>query len=206
MSHWYEDYKVDIPACRNDSWAVEKFIVPEKSIEGMRLAFQGRSIFPGQYTKLVRLNGSSFGGPVMSDTPAEIEDHFKLFSKAKGRILINGLGLGMALRGILLKPEVKHVDVVEISQSLIDLIGPHYLADSRVSIYCSDAYTWKPPVGVRWDVVWHDIWDNICTDNLKGMTKLHRKYGRRCDWQGSWAQWECKRALREERRSMRGWF
>jgi hypothetical protein len=33
--------------------------------------------------------------------------------------------------------------------------------------------------GKRYDMVWHDIWDDICSDNLEGMAKLHRKYGDR---------------------------
>ena len=49
------------------------------------------------------------------------------------------------------------------------------------------------PRDTRYDVVWHDIWDNICADNLPEMHRLHRRYGRRCDWQGSWARWHCER-------------
>jgi hypothetical protein len=51
--------------------------------------------------------------------------------------------------------------------------------------------------------VWHDIWLDLCTDNLEGMGKLHRKYGRRTDWQGSW---EKDRLLSHRRREKaRGW-
>ena len=54
----------------------------------------------------------------------------------------------------------------------------------------ADALEYKPPRGEQYDVVWHDIWPNICTDNLPEMHKLHRKYGRRCNWQGSWCRAE----------------
>jgi hypothetical protein len=64
------------------------------------------------------------------------------------------------------------------------------------------AFEWKPPKGVRYDAAWHDVWDDICTDNLVGMRKLHRKYGKRCGWQGSWCRGECERSARQERHSI----
>ena len=53
------------------------------------------------------------------------------------------------------------------------------------------------PRGMKFTVVWHDIWNHICSDNLPDMHKLHRKYGRRTDWQGSWARHLCERQMRE---------
>ena len=76
---------------------------------------------------------------------------------------------------------------------MIDLVGPSFSHDDRVNIICADAFEWRPPKGVRYNAVWHDIWDDICTDNLPEMTRLHRKYGRRADWQGSWCRELCKR-------------
>jgi hypothetical protein len=96
------------------------------------------------------------------------------------------------LKNILLKPEVTDITVVEISQDLIDLISPYY-TDTRISYLCYDALKYRPPKGKRYQMVWHDIWDNICADNLPEMAKLHRKYGRRADWQGSWCKYECQR-------------
>ena len=98
----------------------------------------------------------------------------------------------MVLKNILLKPEVTDVTVVEISQELIDIVAPHY-PDERVTFVCASAFDYKPPKGKRYQMVWHDIWDYICADNLPEMTKLHRKYGRRTDWQGSWCKAECQR-------------
>jgi hypothetical protein len=47
--------------------------------------------------------------------------------------------------------------------------------------------------GERYGMVWHDIWDSFCGDNLPEMTRLKRKYGRRADWQGCWGEWQCRR-------------
>jgi hypothetical protein len=179
--------KVDLPEMSKGEWTVKKFKVD--SLDFSSLAF-GRSTPPiGEtFTKLLR--GRTL---VMSDTPAEQCDHYMAVRMAKGNCLINGLGIGMVLKNILLKPEVTSVTVVEISQDLIDLISPYY-QDERVTYVCASAYDYQPPKGVRYDMVWHDIWDTICADNLEEMAKLHRKYGKRTDWQDSWCKYDCRRA------------
>lgn len=181
---------INIPNGKSGNWKIETFIVPENSIENMRLAFQpgGRTVKPGKYKKLTH-NGSI----VMSNTRAELRDHSYFVYKAKGNVLINGLGLGCCLAEILEKEEVKSITVIEISQNVINLVAPFFESDKRVKITHADAFTWKPPKGIRYNAIWHDIWSDICEDNLPEMTKLHRKYGKRTDWQGSWAKDLCKR-------------
>lgn len=177
--------KITLPEMQQGNWKVEKFKVDRTDFHSL---FRGRGISLGEtFTRLMRGNTL-----VMSDTPAEMRDHLSAVHGAKGSCLINGLGLGMVLKNILLKVEVTDVTVVEISQDLIDLIAPHYF-DLRVSFVCSDAFTYKPPKGKRYQMVWHDIWDYICADNLSDMKRLHRKYGRRTYWQGSWCRYECQR-------------
>jgi len=51
-----------------------------------------------------------------------------------------------------------------------------------------NAFEWKPPKGFHLDYVYHDIWDDLCADNLEGMKKLHRKYGKWTDNQMSWGR------------------
>ena len=180
--------KVNVPEGESGIWKVVKFEVPENSIGAMRLAFAGRPIKPGAYTRLMR------GGTlVMSDTPAEMADHYKFIWKANGRCLINGLGLGMCLAAVLKKETVTHVTVIEKSQDVISLVGDTYSSDPRVEIIHADAFDYAPPKGVKYGAVWHDIWDNICADNLPEMHRLHRKYGRRAEWQGSWCRYRCER-------------
>ena len=124
---------------------------------------------------------------------------FVLFYEARsrgGNILINGLGLGCAVAGCLTFPNVNKITVIEISTNVIQLVAPSYKNDPRVEIIESDAYEWKAPRGSRWSIVWHDIWDSICADNIEGMTKLHRRYGKRSDVQASWCRDECYVAKR----------
>jgi hypothetical protein len=183
--------RVDIPVGAFGPWSVERFTIEPSSPGLLYLSLRGRSLPPGQYTRLVHEQR----GCVMSDTPAEMTDHQHFIDLAKGNVLINGLGIGMALNAILKNGNnasmVEKVTVVEIDRNVIDLVAPHYLTDHRVEIVHASAFDYNPPKGIRYDAVWHDIWDSICSDNLDEMATLHRKYGRRADWQGSWCRDRC---------------
>jgi len=143
----------------------------------------------------------------MSDTPSELADHRGFVYKAIGRILINGLGLGMIICNLLEKSDVMSITVNEISEDVIKLVSDFYLRDKRVKINHADAFTWKPDNGDQYDAVWHDIWGNISTDCLKEMTKLKRRYARwiakggfqEC-WKHDWLKWKAR-----QERSRRGW-
>ena len=186
--------EIEVPNGSSNGWTVSSFTVSEDDakLHNMRASFRGgRYIDEGEYKQLTR-NGNI----VMSNTPAEISDHRRFIHLAKrrgGDVLINGLGLGVALKEILTSAEVNSVTVVEISLDVINLVGPTYQTDGRFTIIHADAFEYKPMAGQRYTAVWHDIWDNICSDNLPEMTRLHRKYGKRADWQGSWCREECRR-------------
>ena len=188
---------VTVPEGTKGAWCVERFEVSKRDadFENMRSIFGGgRYIRPGIYTRLTR-----HGHVVMSDTPAEKSDHLSPVLRASNHCLVNGLGLGMVVNAMLLKPEVTKVTVVERSEDVIALVAPHYLSQygDRVNIVLADAFAYKPTG--QYDVVWHDIWDNICSDNLEQMTKLKRKYGRRAQWQGCWCEYETRRYARAGR-------
>jgi len=187
---------IDVPDGMSGDYEVSTFTVSkeEAEFENLRAAIghSSRYIDAGTYKKL-----SQLGEVVMSNTPAEIDDHRPLFYQVKIKktetVLINGLGLGVALKEILKSETLKKVWIIEKSPDVIKLVGPTYVKDPRVTIIEADAFTYKPPRGVRYGAVWHDIWNSICGDNLPEMTRLHRKYGKRCDWQGSWCRELCRR-------------
>lgn len=182
--------EIDVPDGVSGDWRVESFTVSEEEavLSRMRACFRREVPVPaGNYKRLMRGNTV-----VMSNTPMEINTHRGFIHRAKGHVLINGLGLGMALKAILLKPEVISVVIVEKSADVIKLVAPTFINDQRVTILYADAYQHKPPKEAKYDVIWHDIWDDICSDNLPEMTKLHRKYARKTIWQDSWAKQECK--------------
>lgn len=181
---WEHEYRVTLPECENTLWLIERFTPDPDSIAFWRAARDGRGVEAVPYTRLVRKEPPN-KGLWMSDTPAEVRDHYDLIRRAKGRVLIHGLGLGLCIHGLLKKPEISHIDVVEICPELISLVRPHY-ADPRVVVHQGDALTFKFPRGTRWDYVWHDIWIDNGGNCEEEMKLLHRRYGRYCDWQESW--------------------
>ncbi|MDA7316288.1 hypothetical protein PJ201_17580 [Escherichia coli] len=114
-----------------------------------------------------------------------------------GRVLINGLGLGMVLHAILQKDDVTHVTVIEKEQDVINLVAASFATDLRVEIINADAMEYCPPAGVTYNACWHDIWTDFATANLAQMDKLESKYRDICDWQGSWGREECEQKLIE---------
>lgn len=192
------DHKVDLPVGEVDGACIERFEVTEHGSFLSSLNMAGRGVRPGLYTRLY-VDGRMW----MSDTHDEWRDHmsavWRIRREGCRRVLINGLGIGMVLKAALACEHIEHVDVVEVDGRVVDLVGPHY-DDPRVTIHTADAYTKDWPAGTRWDVVWHDIWLDLCTDNLSQMTRLHRKYGRRAEWQGSWGKGRLLRQRRVERR------
>lgn len=152
---------------------------------------------PGRYTGL-KCNGTIW----MSDVPDEKRQHSEALWEARrrgGRCLVHGLGLGMVVKALADLPNVEHVDVVELDPDVIALCGPAFdRYGARVTIHHDDALARRWPSGTRWSVVWHDIWPTISADNLSEMGKLNRSFGRRADWQGAWAQDECRYYRRKE--------
>lgn len=192
----YAQYKVTVPEGESGPWKIKRFTVSQEDARwhnvremvgggGMR-----RVIQPGTFTSLTR-----DGVMVMSDTPAEIEDHLAFINLATGSVLINGLGIGMCLKAVLAKKDVTDVTVIEMSPDVIKLVGDHY-KDPRLTIINASAFDYKPPKDKEYRAVWHDIWDHITSDNLPEMTRLHRKYANKACWQGSWCKAECLYAKR----------
>jgi hypothetical protein len=193
--------KVDVPEGQSGIWSVKRFTVSKQdaSFFNLQLLMHGegyRSIQPGTYTGLFR--DGSFDNPIMSDTPAEIHDHYAPVRAAQergGNVLIAGLGLGVVLQAILQLPNVQKATVIEIDRDVIDLVAPHYLqkfGKERLEIVQADALAWKPN-GRCWDVAWFDIWDNICADNKAQMALLTRRYAKKVAWKGCWSQDQIRR-------------
>ena len=158
---------------------------------------------PGWYTALVH----DERGVVMSDLRAELAGCLPVLRRATGRVLVSGLGLGIVPAAVLRRPHVTSVDVVELDEQVIDLVAgdpaarDNWAADPRLHVHHGDAHRFTWPPGTRWDVAWHDIWDTITPGNLASMAHLHRRYGHRVGWQGSWEHAECV-AMRRRHQSI----
>lgn len=166
-----ENYRItpgEVGTAKADTFEVSKSA-------SMASIFSRDSVFPGEYQRLL-----ISGCVMMSNTRMEINSNIGFAYQAEGSILISGLGMGMILRALLTKESVTDITVLEKNPDVIKLVGPNFKDDDRVTIIEADAFEWKPPKGKKWDYIWHDIWVDICTDNLKEITKLKRKFGKRC--------------------------
>ena len=164
-----------------------------------------RQVYPGRYTML------AIGGQtIMSDTHAEVADHMPAFREiakpTTKRVLITGLGIGVVIKYALSMKHVEHVDVIERSGAVIELVGPSYNSDPRLNIVHADAlrHDWIHPeddpidLHPAWDVVWHDIWPSLNFDNLATIQSLGHRYRPYCRWQGAWSLDEIIRKVRNE--------
>ncbi len=121
----------------------------------------------------------------MEDSPVELSRHLPIILRARGRVLVSGLGLGCVVRGLLAKPEVDHIDVIEIDPSIVALCGAEFASNPRVTLHLADARTWPIPDGARWDYAWHDVWSE--TESLAVVhAGLIARYDSFCDYQGAW--------------------
>jgi hypothetical protein len=194
-------FKSEVPEGKSGIYTIEKFTISEKQAKFDELRnqislFQGgsfRPVEPGTFTRLM-----TNSHVLMSDTPAELEDFEYFIDGCSGSGLISGLGLGVVTEMVLQKPEVTHVTVLEISPDVILLVGDFLKSKygDRLEIIHTDAFLWKPTKGIKYDFVWHDIWDDICADHLPEMSKLKRKFGRYTKNQECWAYIEHLRAKR----------
>lgn len=203
---WWARYQVHtLPVGEQGAVKIERFEVSEDASRFDALRSGSRSVPAGTYTRLKERHTLW-----MSDTPAEIRDHREIIRRAEGEVLIQGLGIGLVARACAMKSKVRSVTVVEQSPDIIALVEPWLREcadshDTRLEVILGDALALKHPKGKRWNCVWHDIWPNICADNAESMSTLHRRFARRCDWQGSWARGLVKAAQQRERKEASAW-
>lgn len=171
-------------------WTLETFDVSprEAQLHNLSTLQPGRSLWrihAGRFKRLMHAEREV----VMSNTPMEVASNRQAYRHATGQVLINGLGMGMLLEAVLSKPDVTLVRVIEVDADLIALVGPHFENDPRVEIIHADAFAYQPAKGEVFDFVWHDIWDDICADNLEAMKRLTRKYRKpRAKAQACWSK------------------
>ncbi len=152
-----------------NGWELQKFKIKDDDIKAK---FNG--IAPGSYIRLLHDNEC-----VMSNTNMEKRTNLDFCIKAHGDIIIGGLGIGMIIMAIQDKPEVKSITVIEKNQEVIDIVASQLDFNDKVNVICADVFKWKPERGVKYDMVYMDIWNWINEDiYIKEMQPLKRKYAR----------------------------
>ena len=188
MQEWLEEKEVG-------KWKIVHYELKEDfcKLENLRMLMHGygsRRIEPGMYTKLVHVQR----GVVMSDTHAELNDlweyqhalqSFKEYPERS--VHIDGLGMGITVK---MAVELGYsVEVIEIDPEVIELMKPFIdKLGGDVDIIQADCLTWKSFPNTKYTIAWHDIWDDLCSDNLPEYALLNRRYGQKVRWQGAWGQ------------------
>jgi len=160
-------YKVNIPIGKQGSAEIRKQVTNKIIHDGNE---------PLEEYTLLFINDAKY--PIMSDSYTEAAKHEEFFEKAKGDILIAGLGLGMCHKPLMEKNEVQSVTIVEKNKDVIDLVWEHCDKDERFKLIHDDITTWDPKDN-DFDVGWFDIsFENIALESFKNI--IHAKYNGIC--------------------------
>lgn len=152
----------EIPARWSGLWFIEKTELKQEMPAPYR--DEMRILPAGIYTALFRMTDGTMmnfppGVVVMEDTPFELRTHLEFMLRAKGRVLVTGLGLGCVVRGLLSNPNVTHVTCIERSADVLKLVQP-YMPKDRLAIIQADALKWTATTDQTFDYAWHDLWTN----------------------------------------------
>jgi hypothetical protein len=177
-----------VPDGESGPWKISAFEVDKRDALMFNISHARNPwawIEPGTYRKL----SHATRGTIMSNTPMEVRSNYDAYLSARGRVLVNGLGMGMLLEGLVRKPSVTYIRVHEIDEHVIKLVAPHFARFTHVEIRQCNALDYKPSPGERYDYVWHDIWDDINDVNLPQMAMLNRRWNRRIVGEsGTWSR------------------
>lgn len=171
MSNDLSELAKRIKPAKKGAAEIDHVVVTEH--EAAMSSIRGIRTQPGTFARL-RVDGCT----VMSDTGMEHRTNYEFIRRAHGHVLIAGLGLGLILHMLRERMDkIQSITVVELSQDVIDLVAPYYQMP-KVKIVQGDINTWTPPARAVYDVIYFDIWPDICMDNLKLMAKLTRRFAK----------------------------
>lgn len=114
--------------------------------------------FDKSFSYLALTNGNNVW---MSLNPNEIETMKPFINKAKGNVLVLGLGLGYVPFMMALKDEVKSITIIEKDQDIItlfnNLIAPYFINKNKIKIIHDDAVNYTKNHH-NYDYIFADLW------------------------------------------------
>jgi len=87
--------------------------------------------------------------------------NYDFVKKAKGDVLIGGLGIGLIVLAIQDKPEVTSITIVEKFQDIKDFISSKLPFNNKVNIIVSDFFDYKVPEGIKYDTMFIDLYGDV---------------------------------------------
>lgn len=172
-------------------WRIERIpaSATAKLIDETTIAMSLRTVGWPHYTMLSRFTEKTLhrvrGDIVMEDSRIELRKHLPIWMKARGRVLVTGLGLGCVVRGLLANRDVDRIEVVEIDRDICRIVGREFAGNARVGLTLGDALD-EDVVDGMFDFAWHDLWQEDDGLALTHADLFHR-YSDRCFAQGAWA-------------------
>lgn len=165
---------VRVRKAESHRFCIEEFTVTESDVfyfnERCKLQkLPEMSIAPGTYVHLYDKRQEEV---VISNTPAEIHDYAEICRKCDGRMLMCGLGLGMALHQLCMEDRISEIIVIEREPEIIDMIAPAF-PEKKVTFIHGDAFN---PAEIdltgEFDTMFFDIWSDITSQTYSEMQKL----------------------------------
>lgn len=77
--------------------------------------------------------------------------------RARGRVLIGGLGLGYVIEQIAAKDIVSKVIVVEISSEVIELVWKHLDTKGKAEVVCDNLFDYLKETSEQFDLIYLDV-------------------------------------------------
>jgi hypothetical protein len=192
---WWMRHGRSLPRARSGPWQVHDLWLPVDesghltgSIPRCDHAFIDEDL-PGHHTVLSVMRQRT-EHTMMSTALTEVGDALPFIARAKGRVLVTGLGLGIVVRGLVDQPDVEHITVIERSPDVLHLVAPVFAGEPKVRIVQADAFRWQPDG--RFDHAWHDLWLTISQDNVEPMDRLRHRYAAHVGSQECWLEAFCR--------------
>lgn len=168
-----------VPAARRGNACVTHWTPDGLSL--LRARIRGNHLREGHTYAQLWIDGDLW----MSDTRDEMVANLPV-SRARGRVLIVGLGLGMVVHRVLKNSAVSHCDVIEKDRRVRGLVWDA-VTDQRAQCIIADAFKWPLTATRKYDFIWLDIWlDYPSPADIKRVRSLYRPLLKRGGYMGQW--------------------
>ena len=134
---------------------------------------------------------------VMSDVSMEVVTNEDIVLRARGRVLIAGLGLGIIPLTIQDDPRIESITIIEPYVEIIRYVTQWAkLNRKKVNIIRDDIFRFHVsiPSWLKFDTIYFDIWNVTSAENVEEMEKLHEVYAPFLapgGWMASWRYEDC---------------
>jgi len=196
-----------IPSGKSGEFSITKQRITKQEVKNarMRQIWHHDEIVPkiGIATVLGQKSNRSWKNQevIMSDTEFEKYTNENFLRHAHGNILIAGLGIGLIILPLLKDKDVKKITVVEKEQDVINLVYKHIKKldkKNKMEVIHDDILTLNLPKEKKFDVIYFDIWNNVCGDNYSVMKMLRKRFRKNTVTNGYLRSWEETNTKRQD--------